>query len=268
MFYVYDDKNNKVEAYDKEGVLALLEQVIEGGSLENIDANTAFVTKLKDFIDGETHKVAFITQATYNELLAAGTLEAGAYYFITDDTSLEDLETAIEDLGERATDLESRATDLESRATDLETSVNKLSQSAITQFGDYIYEKKELLWEGSAAGDDSVSTTHIMINNLLGTFGIGDKILVKGVYDWVENDTVRESLQFEYIFFQGSERCTCINYIYFPNGNHGVPSVVTNINNQTIGLSRYLIYFAGDGTTRVGSTLNSLKITALYKIIG
>lgn len=140
-------------------------------------------------------------------------------------------------------------------------------ENGVLKIGDVIIPQKKLLWEGTAVGDDSISTDFIIINNLLGTFSSGDKILVKGVYDWVVNNTVRESFPFEYIFFQGSDRCTPINYINFPNGNHGVPSIVTSLNNQIISLSRYLVYFAGDGTTSVGNILNSLKITEIYKFI-
>ena len=67
-FYVLDENNNKVPAYDKEGVLALLAQAIEDGSLDSIVADSAFITKLKCCVGGGTYNIAFIDQAKYNEL--------------------------------------------------------------------------------------------------------------------------------------------------------------------------------------------------------
>lgn len=90
-YYVLDENNNKVEAFDKQGVLALLDQAIKDGSLENIVADAAFVSKLKCCVGGGTYQIAFITQAKYNELAANDALLENAYYFIVDDTTAEDL---------------------------------------------------------------------------------------------------------------------------------------------------------------------------------
>lgn len=88
MFYCLDDNNNKIEALDKEGVLAALNQAIADGSLENLVADAAFVSKLKCCVSGKTNKVGFITEAQLNELIATGTVEENTLYFITDDTTL------------------------------------------------------------------------------------------------------------------------------------------------------------------------------------
>lgn len=97
-FYVLDENNNKVEAYDKEGVLALLNQAIADGSLENIVADAAFVTKLKCCVDGGTFQIAFITQAKYNELATNKTLLENTYYFIVDDTTADGINEQLENI--------------------------------------------------------------------------------------------------------------------------------------------------------------------------
>lgn len=98
MFYVLDENHNLIEAYDKEGVLAVLEQAIANGSLSGISADAGFVSKLKCCVGGATHPIAFVTQAKYNELQASGNLINNCIYYITDDTSAEDLDKALEEL--------------------------------------------------------------------------------------------------------------------------------------------------------------------------
>lgn len=98
MLFVYDENNNRIEALDKEGVFALLAQAIADGSLANVDAAAAFVSKLKCCDSGQTNKIAFVTQARYNELLAAGEVLTNCYYFVTDDTTAESMDAAIEEL--------------------------------------------------------------------------------------------------------------------------------------------------------------------------
>ena len=102
-FYVLDENNNKVEAYDKEGVLAVLAQAIEDGSLDNITSDSAFISKIKCCVNGVSNNIAFITQAKYNELEANGELRENTYYYITDDTTCEDINAALEELNERIT---------------------------------------------------------------------------------------------------------------------------------------------------------------------
>lgn len=92
MNYVIDENNNKKEAFDKEETLAALEKAIEDGSLAGITADSAFVSKLKCCVSGVTNQVAFVTQAKYNEMEAAGLLTPNTLYFITDDTTADDLE--------------------------------------------------------------------------------------------------------------------------------------------------------------------------------
>lgn len=98
MFYVLDENHNLIEAYDKEGVLAVLAQAIADGSLSGITADSGFISQLKCCVGGGTHKVAFIPQAKYNELKASNGLLEDCLYYITDDTTADDIETSLVEL--------------------------------------------------------------------------------------------------------------------------------------------------------------------------
>lgn len=111
MKYVFDDNHNKHEALDKEGVEALLALAIQEGELPSVDEDTAFVTMLKDPITGVSHKIAFVTQAQYNQLKADDELIPNAYYFITDDTTADDLEAHLVQNDARVSDLENGMAD-------------------------------------------------------------------------------------------------------------------------------------------------------------
>jgi hypothetical protein len=95
MFYVLDENHNLIEAYDKEGVLAVLAQAIADGSLSGISEDAGFVSKIKCCVTGGTTKVAFVTQAKYNELKATDSIDNTCLYFITDDTTAEDIDAVI-----------------------------------------------------------------------------------------------------------------------------------------------------------------------------
>lgn len=101
MYFVLDDNNNKVEAYDKEEVLALLEKAIADGSLAGITENSGFIKKIKCCVTGGTSRVAFVSQAKYNELQANNELIANCLYIITDDTTAEDMEAELAELAEK-----------------------------------------------------------------------------------------------------------------------------------------------------------------------
>ena len=105
-YYLLDENKNLVEGFDKEGFLALLEEAIEQGSLENIDEDSAVASKLRSALNGTTHHIEFVTQAPYNQLVAQGQLVANTYYFITDDTTAEDLEDAIQNIINGTTQVE------------------------------------------------------------------------------------------------------------------------------------------------------------------
>lgn len=98
MFFVIDENNNKIEAYDKEGVLAVLSKAIKDGSLSGISADAGFVSKLKCCVGGDTHPVAFVSQAKYNELEASGSLIENCIYYITDDTTAENIDKQLKEV--------------------------------------------------------------------------------------------------------------------------------------------------------------------------
>lgn len=62
--------------------------------------------KLHSDINNSDHSIEFVTQAQFNQLEAQGELVANTYYFITDDTSEEDLENSITQLDERLSNQE------------------------------------------------------------------------------------------------------------------------------------------------------------------
>ena len=121
MKYVLDDNNNKIEAYDKEEVLAVLEQAIKDGSLAGITADSGFITKIRSFVTGETNKIAFITQAKYNELEAAGELIPNAYYYITDDTTADDINSILNSLLSTTQNLVEKTTASEEKIAKIES---------------------------------------------------------------------------------------------------------------------------------------------------
>lgn len=93
--YVLDDNNNKIEALDKEGVLAAIEEAIRNGSLAGLVADAGFISKLKCCVSGDTNKMGFITQAKYNELVANNLVDTNTLYFIYDDKTAENIDTQL-----------------------------------------------------------------------------------------------------------------------------------------------------------------------------
>lgn len=170
MFFVLDENKNLIEGYDKEGVLALLEQAIEDGDLSGIEADSAFVSKLKSLVNGTTHHIEFVTQAQYNAIEQAGTLVPNTYYFITDDDTAEDLENAVNGILDGTTAVPN-ATEA-NHATSAEDAENaeKVNNLAITRdangvlkIGDIIIPQKQLLWS-SANGHNLVDNLNISEN--------------------------------------------------------------------------------------------------------
>lgn len=101
---INDTDKNKFEAYDKTEVLAAIQEAISSGELPE-EINGLVIT-LKNPIDNLGYKIAFCTQAKYNELEAGGDLEVNCYYFITDDSTFDDWNTIITDLQARMDEIE------------------------------------------------------------------------------------------------------------------------------------------------------------------
>lgn len=111
MKHLFDDVDkNKYEAYDKAEVLALIQEVAESGELP--DEINGLVITLKNYIDNQAYKIAFCTQAKYNELEASGTLETNCYYFITDDTSYDDIVESLNNINGGLTDANNEIDDI------------------------------------------------------------------------------------------------------------------------------------------------------------
>ena len=112
MKHIIDDADkNKYEAYTKQEVLNVIQEAISSGELP--DEINGLVITLKNPIDNHGYKIAFCTQAKYNELESSGQLEGNCYYFITDDSSYEDLTNAIEDLKSQVEDDEDVIDDIQ-----------------------------------------------------------------------------------------------------------------------------------------------------------
>ena len=128
--YVHDDYNNRVLALSKEEIYALLSLAIQQGQLPSVAEDTAFVTMLKSITDNETYKIAFCTQATYNELETEGELVANCLYIITDDETYANLVTAIENLHSAVENLQNAINNLAAVATtgDYNDLINKLTK--------------------------------------------------------------------------------------------------------------------------------------------
>lgn len=176
-FYVLDDHKNKVEAYDKEGLLALLEQIIEDQSLSGIDADTAFVTKIKGAVDGQTHKISFVTEAQYNELEQAGQIETDAYYFITDDTTAEDLESAIEELRTEINSIKDGTYPVSIKKANGNMAQITETASGVLKNDTVVICQKKVLWSGSySIPTDQTEELSLDISN-------GDKLEITAEYD-------------------------------------------------------------------------------------
>jgi hypothetical protein len=152
-YYVLDENNNKVEAYDKEGVLAILNQAIADGTLENITKDAAFISKIKCCVGGDIASMAFITQAKYNELEKAGTLIPNCYYFIIDDTTAEDINIVIENLNNEVSSIKERLNKLGFKeGTFAYTGGGAVNENVIKKQGKYVIASLSVMQSTEAAG--------------------------------------------------------------------------------------------------------------------
>lgn len=116
--YILDEFNNKIEVTDEVG-------------------NTT-VNEIKCCESGTPFKMAFVSQAVYNELEAAGLLKPNTIYEITDDTTLEDLDKLITETKE---DHNKRLENIEcyylGSTSDSPTSTTSTFYNSITKEGFY-----------------------------------------------------------------------------------------------------------------------------------
>lgn len=137
-FYVLDENHNLIEAYDKEGVLAVIEKAIADGSLSGLVADASFVTQLKCCVSGQTNKIAFVTQAKYNELAKNNQTIANCYYYITDDTTLDEIDEMLVSLNNMLVDIHEGKTPMIQRARTADQLLTEtVAWNAITKVGLY-----------------------------------------------------------------------------------------------------------------------------------
>lgn len=129
-FYVLDENNNKVEAYDKEGVLTVLAQAIADGTLENIVADAAFINKVRCCVSGSTYNIAFVTQAKYNELVNTGELLKDTFYYILDDTTCDNIDENFIKLNNYINDLINQINTL---STQLNAVINAINERKLNK---------------------------------------------------------------------------------------------------------------------------------------
>lgn len=120
MKYIIEEiDKNKHEAYTKQEVLNVIQEAARTGQLPN-ELNGLVLT-FKNPIDNQGYKIAFCTQAKYNELEAGGNLEADTLYIITDDETYDDLAELVDQIGDDVDGLNDDINDLQIRASRLES---------------------------------------------------------------------------------------------------------------------------------------------------
>lgn len=119
MKYIIEEiDKNKHEAYTKQEVLNVIQEAARTGQLPN-ELNGLVLT-FKNPIDNQGYKIAFCTQAKYNELEAGGNLEADTLYIITDDETYDDLVELVDQIGDEVTSLNYDMNDAQTRLARLE----------------------------------------------------------------------------------------------------------------------------------------------------
>ena len=111
--FLLDENNNKVEV--------------------TTEVLTALVEQIKCCVSGTPFKMAFVSQAKYNELEAAGLVQANTIYEITDDTTADDLDGQLvenkQTLAQHTNQLNELASFLDNKTTIKE--VTKITQSGL-----------------------------------------------------------------------------------------------------------------------------------------
>lgn len=203
MKHIIDDSDkNKYEAYTKEEVLEVIQEAISSGELpEEING---LVLTFKNPVDNQAYKIAFCTEAKYNELKAAGQLEVNCIYFITDDSTYEDFEEALNELDD---DVNNQTTGLKVRVATNETDINDLK---------HIVENTHI--EQAYPSGEAIYTTEI-IND--GEDLVIDNRVLYTERDFIQGVEVRfyqDEITFDfYEIFEG-ERENKSQFLFAPSG--------------------------------------------------
>ncbi len=137
MFYVLDDNNNKIEAYNKEELKAVIEQEIADGRLTGIN-NDVYVSKLKCCVSGQANQIALITVEEYKELETNGNVRENTFYILTDDTETDDTSAINEELREL----------LNAFSSEMQSTKNRLIGGV---------EVRTVLFEGNASANGEIT---------------------------------------------------------------------------------------------------------------
>jgi hypothetical protein len=157
-------------------VLSVLAQAINDGTLENIVADSAFVSKIKCCVGGNTANFAFITSAKYNELEAAGTLDEKTLYFITDDGTLNNLEEYVNSLTDKINKIVN-GQQVVGKATDVE----KLNGLTVTKSDARVMLKGtvdsvQIIIKDKVAADSDFTGNDIYKFTTFDTLQVGDEV--------------------------------------------------------------------------------------------
>ena len=257
MYYVLDEKGNRKEGLTKEETLAILQQAINNGSLAGIEKDSAFVSKLKCCVGGETYQMAFITQAKYNELFTKNQLTANTFYYITDDPTEENIEANIEAIAKELDATNEIIGDIVAGKTE-------------------VVVKKKLIWSGELNLGDVINIelkenrSYLFVTKTSGDF----------YYDYRKNGSIVDSSNPTKITFLQNHsidvvlaptpsftiREAQIIYCLTPDGQsygNGLP------NSLCFTTMKYaMIDFNSDGTLTAQTQLSTgLKITEIYEIM-
>lgn len=197
MKHIIDDSDkNKYEAYTKEEVLEVIQEAISSGELpEEING---LVLTFKNPVDNQAYKIAFCTQAKYNELVAGGQLEENCVYYITDDASYDDLDNAIttlqaglENQGNEIEDIKEDINNINQGISDLSDDIADLDERIDTLEGKHLY-KHQIEMSGTGTGSQTYKgyaiyftiycsqNTALSINDIVNNIGSLNSICASG----------------------------------------------------------------------------------------
>ena len=121
-YYVFCDNNCKFVGMTKEQILAAISQAVSSGTITDVDSG--FVTTIKEQNSNSGLVFWVGTQAQYNALTEK---VANCLYLITDDTTVEDLETAIANISKIVNDLGVEVASIKGKTDTLEATVSEHS---------------------------------------------------------------------------------------------------------------------------------------------
>lgn len=182
--WVLDEANNKIEAFSKEEVLAVINKAIADGSLANIVADAAFISQIKCCVSGDTHLFAFVTQAKYNELKENNQLVENCYYYIIDDTTADDINAQLEIINTNLKDLEIKLAKMPTRIYEYTGDWENVLSNGLTSYNvsNYIGNKrgyfKVIIKYATLLETVELIAMNNSITNICGTNGEIAKVMI------------------------------------------------------------------------------------------